>query len=389
MQKITEAFVKSVQTDGTYTSADGSGLVLVVRNGKRRTTKRWYHRVHFQGKAHTLPLGKWPVVSAEQAKRKAHKNLSDKYEGNLTIEKQRSYTAPRPACPSFADAFCEFVRMNAPNWKNPNTRKTIETMASSYVMPYIGLHRVDEITTSDLVDVLTTNNLWLEKQATAKVVKQRVSQVMDLCVARGYIQISPAGKALTAALPKQKRKVKHHRALPYAEVAPALCKIAEGTGTAASRLALRFISLTVCRPGESLGAKWDEIDKEAGTWTIPGERMKGGNEHVVPLSTAALDVLRQARMQGDSGYLFPTNKGTRNHTGTMRLLMSEAGLDATPHGFRSSFKDWATDTGEDHLTSEFCLAHVAGDATVRAYRRTSMFEARKGLLQRWADYVTR
>ena len=176
--------------------------------------------------------------------------------------------------------------------------------------------------------------------------------------------------------------------MPHNEVAGAVATIRDTNAGAATKLAFELLVLTATRSAEVRLADWSEIDLDAATWTIPGERMKTGNEHRVPLSTAAIDVLRQAQALGDgSGLAFPSPRGKALSDATISKLVKENGIAAVPHGFRSSFRDWCGDSAVAREVAEACLAHQVGNAVELAYARSDLYQRRVEVMQAWADYV--
>lgn len=202
---------------------------------------------------------------------------------------------------------------------------------------------------------------------------------------------NPAGKAIAAALPAPARGVEHHRALPYSEVADAIAKVrASGASTAAQR-GFEFMVLTAARSSEARGAAWSEMDLEARTWTVPKERMKGRREHRVPLAPRAVEILLEALADtGGEGLVFPSMNGKALTVTAMPRLLHKLGIPAVPHGFRSSFRDFASErTALPEAVCEAALAHApgGGDQTVAAYARSTLFEKRRDLMERWARYL--
>ena len=182
----------------------------------------------------------------------------------------------------------------------------------------------------------------------------------------------------------------HLQALPHAEVADALARVDATPSGAAVKLALRFVVLTAARSGEARGATWNEIDTEAHTWTIPPERMKAGRPHRVALSRAAMSVLEQARGLDDgSGLIFPSpvKRGRRLDAKTLRNALQVAGVEASVHGFRTSFRSWAAETGQRWDAAETCLAHAIGSDVERSYQRSDLLEARRPIMEAWGDYL--
>ena len=200
---------------------------------------------------------------------------------------------------------------------------------------------------------------------------------------------------IDAALPKMPAVKAHFRALPYQDVGAALSKIEAASASLSTRLCLRFLVLTAARSGEARGARWDEIDLEALTWTIPASRMKAGREYRVPLSDAALDVLHRAKALDDNyGLVFPSayKHGRELSDMTLTKLLRDNGLakTATVHGFRTSFKTWCMETTDTPwAVGEAAFAHTLGNSTEQAYARSDLFERRGALMEEWSSFVTR
>ena len=244
------------------------------------------------------------------------------------------------------------------NWRRPLT----------YAVS-LGRVPVDQITTSDLARVLRP--VWHDKPETARNLRTRLGMVMRWAIAEGHRTDDPAGPALTAALPKHTAPPKHHRSLPHGEIAEAL-RIVDGSARAwpVSKACLRFIVATACRSGEARLARWDEIDRDAETWTIPGERTKTQRPHVVPLSKMALAALAEAHRHADgSGHVFPapTGRGRALSDSGLSKLLRENDIPGTVHGMRASFRSWAAEQGIPREVAEAQLGHVAGKIE-RAYR---------------------
>jgi len=247
---------------------------------------------------------------------------------------------------------------------------------------------VDAITTADVMAVLLP--IWVPKHETARRVRQRISAVMQWAVAEGYRNDNPAGDAIGAALPKRNKPKEHHRALPFREVGAALAAVrASAQAHWATKAAFEFLVLTAARSGEVRLAEWVEMDLEGRTWTVPKGRMKGEREHRVPLSDRAMEILESARgVTGGSGLVFPTSRGWPPSDSTLSKLLRELKVGAVPHGFRSSFRDWAAECSDaPRDVCELALAHVSSERVEAAYRRTDLFERRRVLKQEWSAYV--
>ena len=214
--------------------------------------------------------------------------------------------------------------------------------------------------------------------------------VFKWAMAHGFIELNPAGEAIDGALPPMPRLVNGHMAaLPYQEVPDAVRKIRSSQAWPATKLAFEFLILTACRSGEVRRAMWAEIDIEARLWTIPAERMKAGKEHRVPLSASALIVLEGAREFEDStGLVFPSPQGKMLSENALSLRARKDNLGAVPHGFRSSFRDWAAEcTPASHAAMEISLAHSVGSEVERSYARSDLLEQRRELMEAWAEYI--
>jgi len=250
------------------------------------------------------------------------------------------------------------------------------------VYPAIGNKRLDTITSADVLRVLTP--IWNSHPETARRIKQRIGTVLQWAMAQGWRVDNPAEVA-QQVLPKHDRsKVEHRRALPYAQVGAALKAVDASGASPVTKLAFAFLAHTACRSGEVRGASWSEIDIAAANWTIPGTRMKAKKEHRVPLSSAALAILQRATefRRADTDLVFPGATGKPLSDMTLSKLVKELGIDAVPHGFRSSFRDWAGEaTNHPREVVEFALAHVIQDKAEAAYARGDLFEKRKRLMR--------
>ena len=215
---------------------------------------------------------------------------------------------------------------------------------------------------------------------------------MRWAVAQGHRDDNPVGEGIDGALPPMPAIRAHFRALPYQEVPAALETIVGSTAGVATKACFEFLVLTAARSGEARGATWGEIDLDARLWTIPAERMKGGVEHRVPLSEAAIAALEEAApLRDESGLVFPSPVGGRQLSDmTLTKILRTVGLAerATVHGFRSSFRDWAAEcTSATYAAMELSLAHHIGNAVERAYARSDLLEQRRALMDQWAEYV--
>ena len=379
---LSATFVRTITRPGRYGDGRGSfGLSLLVKprdNG--RLSKTWSQRLRIDGKLTNIGLGPYPLVTLKEARDKALDNRRAVEKGGDPRQQRVSNDVP-----TFADAAEAVIKIHAETWKEGGRSEEIWRASLHDYAGKLGPKPVDRITTSDVLGVLTP--IWSSKRVTAKRVRQRISQIMKWAVAEGHREDNPAGDAIEAALPKHDAVQVHHQALPHAEVGAALRTIRESGAAPGTRLALEFLVLTASRSQEVRGARWEEID--GATWTIPGERMKKGRDHRVPLSSRSLKVLAEARqLTNGSGLVFPSVRGGSQSDGTLSQLVKKLGIKAVPHGFRSSFRDWAAECSTaPREVCELALAHVNDDRTEAAYRRSDLFEKRRELMEDWAVYL--
>ncbi len=378
---LSAAFVKTISVPGRYGDGRGGyGLSLLVKpTSTGRLSKTWSQRLRIAGRPLNVGLGAYPVVTLAEARKAALENRRAVAQGR----------DPRGGgVPAFAAAVDAVIAIHAAGWRDGGkNEKQWRASLGTYVLPQLGRKRIDQITTADVLAVLVP--IWSAKPETARRVRQRIRAVMRWAIAEGHREDNPAGEALGAALPKNGGQQAHHRALPHAEVGAALTAVRASAAAPTTKLALEFLTLTASRSGEVRGARWEEIDRESATWTIPGSRMKAGRAHRVPLSSHALAVLDAAQELADgSGLVFPSVQGRVLSDNTLSKLLRDLGIPAVPHGMRSSFRDWAAEcTDAPREVCELALAHVNNDRVEAAYRRSDLFERRRALMQEWAAYV--
>ena len=380
---LTDRFVQRVRPDTVvrnYTDGRGThGLSLRVQpNGFRH----WYQHIRIDGRYTNLGLGGYPIVTLEEARATAATNARLVADGGDPRVTERG-------APTVARILDTLIARDSPTWRRPErTAKDWRNSLANHA-PAILRRRVDAVTSRQCINALTP--LWNTKRETARKVKHRLSAVFKLAVAQGHRDDNPVD-AVDAALPRRRgtaQRTANHRALPHGEVAGALATIAATEAWTGTQLAFRFLVLTATRNGEVRGATWDEMDVTDALWTIPPSRMKAAAEHRVPLSDAALSILDEARSIADpSGLVFPSVTGRPMSDSTLSKLLRENGVGAVPHGFRSSFRDWAAEcTPFTREVMEAALAHRVPDAVEAAYLRSDLLRKRRDLMQRWADYV--
>ncbi len=274
-------------------------------------------------------------------------------------------------------------------FKNLKHRTQWVSTLETYATPFIGALPVNLIDVHHVLDVL--NPLWETKTETANRVRGRVEAVLAYATVKKWRAGDNPAKwrgnlDATLAKPAKLKGQQHHAALPFAKLPEFWPQLAAREGTAAR--ALQFAILTACRSGEVRGAKWAEIDLEAGVWTIPSSRMKAGKEHRIPLSAPAVVLLQG--LARDSELVFPAPRGGEMSDATLAAVLKRMKRhDVTCHGFRSTFRDWAGETTNfARETIEHALAHQLKDRTEAAYARGSQFQKRRALMQAWADYAT-
>ena len=380
MGKLTATKVKSIRKAGRY--GDGGGLYLyVTANG----TKSWVQRIVIYGRRCDLGLGSVSTVPLAQARERAHENRVIVANGGDPRAKKR-----RQKTSTFREAAKDAHAMHAPRWSEKYAEDWMNSL-ERYAMGTLGDMPVDRITQQDVLQILEP--IWTTKSETARRVRSRIRIVLGWAQAHGYVQYNAAGEAIDAALPPMPKVKQHFRSLHYLEVPDAL-RIVDASGASiAAKCCLRFQVLTAARPGEARGALWSEIDVDSREWRIPPERMKARKEHRVPLSDAALAVLDTAKTLYDgSDYVFPSplKPGQPLSNVTVLKVLGDCGLGqkTTAHGFRSSFRTWALEqTSVSWAVSEAALAHRLGNSTEQAYVRGDLFEARRKLMDEWADFL--
>ena len=366
----------------TQRVADGRGLYLVVRPTGSRA---WVLRTTIYGTRTDIGLGPFPDISLARAREKAQEIRGKVADGNDPRAERR-----QPKVPTFREAAEQYITRNERRWKSPREARDWRACFASYAYSRFGNVRVDKVTRADVIKTLIP--IWEEVPARARKLRQRVRAVFADCMAHGLLDVNPAGEVIDAALPRRKGVTEHHRSLPYQKVGAALNTVEESTAGLAVRLCFRFLVLTAVRSGEARGATWQEIDEDARTWTVPAARMKMGVAHRVPLSDAAMTVLRRARALGSTGLIF-SSAGRKRPLTDMALmqLLRRTGLagDTTIHGLRASFRTWSQEqTDTPWSVGEAALAHTIGNSTEAAYARSDLFERRRALMEDWATYLT-
>jgi integrase len=344
-----------------------------------------------------MGLGPYPLVSLADARRKrdeAHRLLLD---GVDPIEARRSDKQLKRLAAveavSFRQVAVEYMRSHEAGWRNRRHAMQWPESLELYVYPVLGALSVAAIDTGVVMRVLEP--IWRTKPETASRVRGRIESILDFATTHGYRRGDNPARwrgHIENLLPKRSkvRRVVHHPAMAYTEIGPFMAALRQAQTITAR--ALEFTILTAARSGEVLGARWEEIDLAGWFWTIPGERTKTGKEHRTPLSDAAMAVLdKMLPLQRDGGLIFPGQDmdAPLSHASMRHVLRRLGRADVTPHGFRSSFKDWATErTNYANEVSEIALAHAIGSKVEAAYRRGDLFERRRRLMADWATWCS-
>lgn len=377
MGKLTATAIKAAKAPGRY--GDGDGLFLLVG---RTGAKSWVVRIQKSGKRRDIGLGSASKVPLALARERAIKTRSQIEVGIDPVAERRKAAG----VPTVREAAALVHAENKLGWRNGKHGKQWLSSLETHCFPTIGDVSLAELDGPAVRDVLSP--IWLTKPETARRVRQRIAAIVDWGVAKGYRSTPLAMAAIDKSLPRQRRSDKHHAAMPYAAV-PAFLGDLRGRETV-GRSALEFLILTAARSGEVRGATWAEFDIEAALWTIPATRMKAAKEHVVPLSRAAIAVLERMKtwrsQPEDSALVFQgTKRGKPISDMTLTKVLRDMKLEAVPHGFRSSFKDWASEaTSFPNELSEAALAHAIPNKTEAAYRRGNMLEKRRAMMEAWA-----
>ncbi|PZU77496.1 MAG: integrase [Sphingomonas sp.] len=398
MGKLTALKVKAAPA-GRH--EDGDGLALLV---KATGTRSWVLKVQVEGKRREFGLGSAKAVSLAEARDKADA-VRRQYRAGLdpVAEKQQVVVT----VPTFREAARLAHGEQQAGWRNPKHRAQWLSSLEAYAFPSLGGKTVDKIDGPMIRDALLP--IWLDKPETARRVRQRIGAVLDWAYAKGHRASEAPMRSLSKGLPRQPKKDGHFAALPYDKL-PGLMQTL-GMTESIGRLALQFLILTAARSGEVRGARWSEVDMETAVWTVPPDRMKAGKQHLVPLSKPALVILKRMAEVASDELVFPGITGRVADTDTLgkgrpgaltraagkrpmsdmtltKVLRTAGADDATVHGMRSSFRDWAAEqTSFPGEVVEAALAHTIGNKVEAAYRRTNYLEKRRGLMDAWAAFI--
>ncbi|MSQ73600.1 MAG: site-specific integrase [Betaproteobacteria bacterium] len=398
MKQVQQALsARRVQTEKqTGYHCDGNGLYLQVASGG---TKAWIFRFKspVTGKQREMGLGALGILPLAKARERAIECRQQMLTGLDPIEERnegrRFQQLEQARAITFQQAAEQCITSKKHEWKNAKHEQQWTNTLTTYAYPTLGLLSLAALDTGLVLKVLEP--IWTTKAETASRVRQRIETVWDWAKARGYVAGENPARLrghLDKILSKTSKikRVKHHSALPYKQINPFITTLREQKGF--TPLALEFLILTAARTGEVVGTKWSEIDSAGKLWTVPADRMKAGKEHRVPLCKRAVELLTSITSERKPDqFVFPGWKAaTGLSSGAMLVLMEKMKYGQyTPHGFRSSFRDWAADEahGFQNETIEQALAHTIKNAVEAAYRRSDQLDRRRMLMDAWAKYV--
>jgi integrase len=380
---------------------DANNLYLQVTSAG---VASWVFRYSRNEREHYLGLGPLHAIDLKQAQARARSLRTSLVDGIDPLEKRRAEKAAAliaaAKTKTFGQCAEQYFTSHEGEWRNRKHREQFISSLKNFVLPRIGALPVDQIDVAMVISVLEqpveadrhlpAGTLWGARRVTAGRVRSRIEAVLDWATVRGFrVGDNPARWKgfLEEALPKRTEKVAHHASMEYAEIGEFMAELRKLEGVAPR--ALEFLILTGARAGETLGAQWREIDWATKTWTVPKERMKAGEEHRVPLSPRAIEILEGCFTEAGNDSIFIGVRGaTLGSTSLLHLLRRIAG-PITVHGFRSTFRVWAEErTQFPSPVFEQALAHKVGNAVTQAYRRTTLFEQRRKLMEMWAQYCS-
>jgi integrase len=380
---LTAAAIAALKKPGRYAAGDGAYFQISKWN-----TRSWIFRYERLGKAHNMGLGPYPLVSLADARaraRNAKRMLLDGIDPLHAKRKARTDALLQIArTKTFKECAEQYIATHDSDWSSAKSRAAWVSTFKNYVYPKIGALPVADIDTPVVLGILEP--LWSRAPTTASRVRGRIETVLGWAGVRGYRSTENPARwtgHLEHILPSPNNRTEHLASLPYQQIGSFMAALRAAPGIAAR--ALEFTILTACRTTEVRGARWDEIESDV--WVIPAKRMKAGKEHKVPLSNRALAIL--AELPRDDALVFPSvraGKGLGNHA-LLRVLERLKYDGVTTHGFRATFRTWAAErTGFEREVAEMALAHAIQSAVERSYKRTTLFDRRRLIMQMWSDF---
>ena len=388
-KQLSDRSVAALKTIGRHAVGGVPGLHLLVSAGYRS----WILRIQVGEQRKDIGLGSYPTISLLEARDRARKIHDDLRSGLIPVSprKQQRNVLIAAAATEKTFEWCaeEYFKAKSSEWRNAKHRQQWENSLKTFAMPYLGHLAVSLI---DLPHVLAClEPIWANKNATASRLRGRIETVLDWAAVRRYRSgENPArwkghlDKILPA--PSKIQKVEHHPAILIEDMPAFMLDLRTQAGIGAR--ALELLILTATRSGEVRGATWSEIDLDKAIWTIPAERMKAGSVHRIPLYAEAIKLLKELPRLAGTELLFPGSKGQELFDTAMTYVMRRMKVTAVPHGFRSTFRDWAGEkTNYPRELAEQALAHTLENKVEAAYRRGDALEKRRQMMQEWALFI--
>jgi len=411
LNKFTARGILAIHQPGWYADPETRGLYLRVFEGVDGPSRSWLYRFTspVSGKRRAMGLGSVEICSLANARQKSLGLRRAIFDGIDPIdqrqEKKLGVKESDLNSITFQEAAKRCIKTKEAEWSNSKHKDQWVSTINTYALPIIGKMRVDQITTTHLVKLLeqeikkkngeVEGTFWKVRTETATRLRQRIEVILDWCKAHKYISGDNPARyqgALCHLLPKASKikKVAHYPALPFQRIGEFISDLRAHTGYSA--LALELLILTATRTSEVIEAKWSEFDLEAKVWIIPADRMKAGKEHRIPLNRRAMEILDYLKTIRVNSYLFPSSLHKERALSNMALLSMMRKMpkyaDFVPHGFRSTFRDWAAETTEySNETVELALAHTIQNKVEAAYRRQDQLEKRVCLMIDWEGFI--
>jgi integrase len=395
INRLSHRKVETLKQPGMHN--DGGGLYLQVTGGADGAPRKsWLFRYTVAGRERQMGLGPLSDVPLAEARDRALAAREIRRAGKDPIAEREAARAEANLVAaktmSFDECATAYIAAHRAGWRNPKHAAQWSSTVATYCSPMFGKLPVQLVDVGLVMKAI--GPLWATKPETASRVRGRVECILDWAKVSGYRDGENPARwrgHLDHLLPARSkvRRVKHHAALPYAEI-PAFVAALRGRDAVAAR-ALEFAMLTAARTGEVLGATWSEIDLDARLWTVPAERMKAGRQHRVPLSDSAMDIMRSMMASKQNDYIFYGDRRATLSNMSLLMLLRRMGCNAiTTHGFRSTFRTWVAEcTNYPREVVEAALAHVVGNKVEAAYQRGDMLDKRRPLMAQWEQYCAK
>ena len=412
-KSLTTVALNRINKPGWYAVGGVAGLLLQVRNPTREgapLARSWILRVRVGETRDPIGLGSYPQVSLAEAREQAGKLVIDARQGvNLKAKKVAAHSALLAAASrnkTFQECAEAYIEAHAADYTSDKHRKQWSSTLKAYAYPVIGKRLVADLSMRDVLDVMNqpsvpdnpkSETLWKAKTVTAKRLLDRIKTVIDYAIVNEYrTRLNPAvwqGYLDTQlAAPNKVATIKHHPALPYALMGDFMTILRANNSISAK--ALQFLILTAVRSGSVRAAEWSEIDISNKLWIIPAAHTKTKQEHRVPLPPQAIELLNALPHLANAPNIFPSPKGGALSDMALSQItrgMRERGeltVEVVPHGFRSTFRDWAAEcTAYPDEIRRAASGHTVGDAVQQAYQRTDLLDKRRNLMRDWANFL--